>query len=91
MRLNCKQGDLAVIVRSHAHNEGKIVECVRLIPAPFWAIENGPRWIISTPVVDSRGHLIDSIADKCLRPLRDSGGLDEMLRLVGLPADKTIA
>src|SRR5574337_462291 len=29
--LNCKQGDLAVIVRSYAGNEGKVVRCPRLL------------------------------------------------------------
>ena len=28
MKLNCKQGDLAIIVKSAAGNEGKIVRCV---------------------------------------------------------------
>lgn len=30
MKLNCNQGDLAVVVRSECGNEGKIVRCLRL-------------------------------------------------------------
>jgi len=31
MNLNCKKGDLAIIVRSDSGNEGKIVQCLELI------------------------------------------------------------
>ena len=31
MKLNCKQGDLAIIVKSEAGNEGKIVRCLELL------------------------------------------------------------
>ena len=44
--LNCKQGDLAVIVRSMAGNEGKIVQCPRLVFDP-WHYFDGPRWLIA--------------------------------------------
>ena len=29
--MNCKQGDLAIVVRSYAGNEGKIVTCVKYL------------------------------------------------------------
>lgn len=85
MKLNCKQGDLAVVVRSWAGNEGKIVQCVRLLPGgPDW-IEDGPRWEIDRGVPSRNGYPLFSVADSCLRPLRDSEGEDEALRLVGRP------
>lgn len=31
MQLNCKQGDLAIIVKSSCGNEGKIVRCLELL------------------------------------------------------------
>ena len=33
MTLNCKVGDLAIVVRSVAGNEGKIVRCLELLPS----------------------------------------------------------
>jgi hypothetical protein len=95
MKLNCKQGDLAVIVRSCCGNEGKIVRCVELdltgqILSPTLEILNEPAWVTDPPV---RGWIggIAPVHDALLRPIRDGDGQDEMLRLVGLPADKTIA
>ena len=40
--LNCKQGDLAIVIRSHAGNEGKIVTCVRLTTD----VPHGMMWIV---------------------------------------------
>jgi hypothetical protein len=95
MKLNCKQGDLAVIVRSCCGNEGKIVRCVALETDVFvWAKDGQmwkePLWETEPPVHGWDG-TISPVADSTLRPIRDSDGQDEMLRLVGLPADKTIA
>jgi hypothetical protein len=85
MKLNCKKGDLAVIVRSEAGNEGCVVQCVALLPpgAEGWA-SLGPRWLIDRPIMSSKGP-IHSVADARLRPLRDGDGEDEVLRLVGRP------
>ena len=89
--MNCKQGDLAVIVRSDSGNEGVIVQCLRLYVGP-WLRPDGaldpsePGWFVSRPVkARSDGADCWCIADRKLRPLRDGEGEDEMLRLVGLP------
>ncbi len=88
MQLNCRPGDLAVIVKSRAGNEGKVVTCLRLIPGgPEW-IEPGPRWEIDRDVDSVMGYLVRSIADVCLRPLRDDEGEDEMLRIAGRPQER---
>jgi hypothetical protein len=84
MKLNCKQGDLAVIVRSQAGNEGKVVQCLRLVLNEYHAFP-GPRWLIDRPVPHSTQGTALTVADCALRPLRDGEGEDEMLRLVGLP------
>jgi hypothetical protein len=83
MKLNCRPGDLAVIVRSTAGNEGKIVRCLQLVMAagPFGF---GPRWITDPPVLSSWNRPVPPL-DACLRHLRDSDGEDEMLRLAGRP------
>lgn len=83
--LNCKQGDLAFIVKSYAGNEGKVVQCLRLVAGGSDWIEDGPRWEIDRGVPSKAGYLVFSVADSCLRPLRDSGGEDEMLRIAGRP------
>ena len=83
--MNCKQGDLAVVVRSLAGHEGKIVTCVRLTYGDG-AFGYGPRWVTEPGLLGSLGTKNFPISDGCLRPVRDSDGEDEMLRLVGLPA-----
>lgn len=89
--LNCKQGDLAIVVKSTAGNEGKIVRCVGLHDSEThdldgWPTYNsGPRWIIDRPLSGAIGRLIYTCPDRFLRPIRDSDGEDEVLRLVGLP------
>ena len=92
--MNCKQGDLAVIVRSFANNEGKIVRCQRLHSSEIRDLDGmyfynglgGPHWVIEGDVFSAEGFRIFTVADACLRPLRDNDGQDEMLRMVGLPA-----
>ena len=94
--MNCKQGDLAVIVRSSSGNVGRIVVCLNIAStgelcrtfgssmysyAPIWRIDVAVHW---------RGSVsgcieVPFITDKAIRPLRDSDGEDEMLRLVGRP------
>ena len=88
--MNCKQGDLAVIVRSSAGNEYKIVRCLRFIPRLLQLGRNGrvmetPCWEIDTPLRGFLGTIDCFISDSQLRPLRDSDGEDEMLRLAGRP------
>ena len=84
--MNCKQGDLAVIVRSLAGHEGKIICCLRLAPMGGNNVFPGPRWEIDRHLAGSLGTQNMTIADCAMRPLRDSYGEDEILRLVGLPA-----
>ena len=78
--MNCKQGDLAVIVRSFSGNEGKIVRCVRLV-MDTWGWGYGARWVTEPPVIAHFGLVVPPL-DACMRPLRDSDGEDEVLRLV---------
>ena len=93
MRLNCKQDDLAVVVRSAAGNEGRIVRCVKLTSG-IGLLGYGPRWFTEPALLGVYGKPVPPL-DACLRPLRDSEGEDEMLRIAGLPqpinADKECA
>jgi hypothetical protein len=87
--MNCKQGDLAVIVRSMAGNEGKLVEVLRQSVAygPGW-------WTVRSMSGPCRNHLgvysqEGQIEDSRLRPLRDNDGEDEILRIAGKPQEVT--
>ena len=87
--MNCKKGDLAVVVRSKFGNLGRIVQCLRLATkedheAYNVFFDNDPTWILDVPVNCSFS-TAPLITDKQLRPLRDSNGEDEMLRIAGKP------
>jgi hypothetical protein len=88
--MNCKQGDLAVIVRSHAGNEGKLVRCLELIGLRCWFEADGSvstlwTWRIDTPLFNAEGELFPDIADDQLRPIRPGEGDDETLSWAGKP------
>ena len=79
--MNCKQGDLAIVIHSAAGNEGKIVRCLRMVMGGgTWGY--GPRWVTDPPL---RGTLlpVQAVLDSCLRPIR--GGEGEMMQIVEDP------
>lgn len=91
--MNCKQGDLAVIVRSASGNEGRILTCLRVAPRSKVRSEGftdgdwtGVVWETDAFLADTWGEGTSLYPDARLRPLRNSEGEDEMLKLVGLPA-----
>ena len=91
--MNCKQGDVAVIVRSYAGNEGKIVRCLRLLKNDMaWVgidgiTEKFPTWEIDRQLKGWKGDTSCYVADYKLRPIRDPGddATDEMIVLLGKP------
>ena len=45
--MNCKQGDIAIVVKSFAGHEGKIVRCIRLAEETEWIdLEKEPTCLI---------------------------------------------
>lgn len=85
MKLNCKQGDIAIIVSSTCGNEGKIVQCLELLETDRLVDVNGNVfryvgggryvWRIDRPinfksVRDSYITQVMYCADAKLRPLR---------------------
>ena len=75
MTLNCKVGDLAIVVRSQAGNEGKIVRCVRLIGkewllSTIGVIDEFWMWEIDRELPDWEGNLQNTFEDAYLRPIR---------------------
>ena len=92
--MNCKQGDLAIIVRSNSGHEGKILRCVKFLPQHHWRspdlstfFEDG--WETDTHLKSWAGDVHCNYPDSQLRPIRDQDGEDEMLRIAGKPERMT--
>ena len=89
--MNCKQGDLAIIVKSVAGNEGKIVRCIRYVGiVEYNDGGNDPSWEVDIMLKKLDGLSNKIIADWQLLPIRDSDKEDEMLRLIGKPETNEI-
>ena len=90
--MNCKQGDLAVIVRSTHGHEGKIVRCLAVYVG--YSTYYGKRlhspsesivWLLDTTL--NKGDQENNLAnDCCLRPIRDQDGQDETLTWLDVPS-----
>jgi hypothetical protein len=91
MGLNCKAGDLAVVVRSEAGNLGKIVRCVKFLGVRNAigrdGIEECAIWMIDQPLKAFDGTEDFHCEDEILRPIRDNPGEDETLTWCPTPAD----
>ena len=82
--MNCKTGDLAIVVKSKAGNEGKIVTCLELIPAYVNVLDvngvfitfNQPFWKVDQEMKMFNNHTGNITAnsyyctDSCLLPLK---------------------
>lgn len=92
MKLNCSQGDLAIITRSEAGNRDKIVTCVKAV-GPMRVLHMDDNftvefiWEVDRDLARVDGKMTRLIADSCLRPIRDQPGEDEVLRRVGRPSE----
>lgn len=91
--MNCKQGDLAIIV-GNGPNAGKLVTCVQFYPVKTLLRVKGPVdvsnvWFIEPSLPAWNNTLSNYIQDSVLRPIRDPGddAKDEMLR--PLPRSQT--
>lgn len=80
--MNCKRGDLAMYVGKKARY-GAIT---RVIRRKDWFDEMA--WEVDPPIPDGpSSHNPKWVADIALRPIRDSDGTDEMLRIAGKPTE----
>lgn len=90
--MRCKVGDLAIIVRSVAGNEGKIVRCLELVEDFQWLNADGSEsteaaWRIDREIPTWKGRLTVFAKDRYLRPIRpdadpESITTDEVLEVV---------
>jgi len=93
--MNCKQGDLAVLVKSTAGNEGKIVRCVRYVGRVNWndgrgGSESLETWETDQLIRDASGVVEDSwYVDRDMRPIRSSDEPDETLSWCDVPSKVT--
>jgi hypothetical protein len=89
--MNCKPGDLAVVLRSDETTllgiVDKIVEVVELTTSE----EGGPAWGVSKPIkcgcAQNCGEWLDCFPDEILRPIRDPGedAVDQTLQWLPAP------
>lgn len=91
--MNCKQGDLAVVVGGE-NNCGAIVQCLRLASAEdfkrFGLSMRRECWVTDRQnLITKRWEGVNILAplapDEFLRPLRDNEGDDESLSWAGKP------
>lgn len=88
--MNCKKGDLAIVVRSVAGNEGKIVRCVEFLgDSLFVGGKTYAAWSIDRKLPGILGGMIDRAPDAWLRPIRDNDQEDETLTWAGKPEKAT--
>ena len=81
MKLNCKAGDLAVIVcRNEVQHLGKIVQCISLWDEDSWICEPDLKGFDGAPL---------AWVDASLRPIRDNDGEDETLQWAQVPTKET--
>lgn len=93
--MNCKPGDLAVIVRcDYPENVGRFVRVVCRADGSEFAWYEGEEWECepATPVIglNADGAKTWGLEPVCLfdahlRPIRDNDGEDEILRIAGKP------
>ena len=86
--MNCKQGDLAIVVEAHGSFRsavGRIVRCEAL------SAKHSAAWVVDPPLTIQVGigHVLhcEAVGDECLRPIRDPGddAVDETLSWVPVP------
>ncbi len=87
--MNCKPGDLAVIVRSaEGQSIGQIVDCIALDGkhsefGPVWRVRANSRGLVT---IHGTLAAVCHVPDAWLRPIRDQDGPDEATQWVGKPA-----
>lgn len=88
--MNCKQGDLAVLVKSLAGNEGVVVRCIKYVGFIEWLVgPPGHAWLIDRYLPVYGGGKSNRAPDSYLRPIRDSDKTDEIIERIGKPVKET--
>jgi hypothetical protein len=86
--MNCKQGDLAIVVSGAA--VGFVVTCIERYDGPWFEQDHAIGWRVDIPLPKLLGGSRQPfILDSALRPIRPGEGEDEMLLLAGKPEGVT--
>lgn len=84
--LNCKQGDLAIIVGGGPHLVGMIVTCVKFLGDKHdLSTKDKDIWEIDRQIKMTNNELEPWYPDQWMRPIRYTDGEDEMLTIAGNP------
>lgn len=88
--MNCKPGDLAVMVKSGAGNEGRILTCIRFI-GRVSGYEGSDYWEVDKALTSKFGDKTRIARDSQLRPIRPQSddATDEMVLIAGKPQEVT--
>jgi hypothetical protein len=95
--MNCKPGDLAIVVWSEAGNEGKILRCLRLVRKSVlmknFEVKEDWCWEIDRQIPGCHGTPTRFVRDSILRPIRDPGddAVDETLLRLPSPRQEVTA
>lgn len=95
--MNCKKGDIAVVVRGIGL--GKIVTCIELYDGPWinmlgQTIEKGKvfGWITDSVFFPEIPGLLRTVKlDEMMKPIRDQPGEDETLQWAPIPEKKELS
>lgn len=90
--MNCKQGDLAIVVRAcNVENIGRVARCMRVsiggdVTGPGYRFPSAVCWVVEPPLSSWDGlGFAAAVPDAFMRPIRDNDGEDETLTLAGKP------
>lgn len=83
--MNCKQGDLAIVIKSYQGNLGKIVRCLEYIPNFKWEGLSNGAWYVEGNITNIVKKGNNYIHDSQLKPLKDNDGEDESFTWAGKP------
>lgn len=77
--MNCKPGDVAIVVRSKAGHEGKVVTCIRFVGNAS-GYKGDDYWLVDRALPSIYGDTTPVLRDSCLRPIRPGDISDEEVR-----------
>lgn len=86
--MNCKPGDLAIVVRNLDGNVGKLLHVERPFPKPGWWICTPLGTFHTADVGDTRGLIC--AADSALRPIRGDGVTDDEVTELYAPSELVV-
>jgi hypothetical protein len=87
--MNCKPGDLAVIVKVGPLAKGLLGRFVTVLRPHKDSL--GVYWDYEPLLQTVDGYVVAAVEDECLRPIRDPGedAVDEMVQKLGKPQEVT--